>query len=149
MFIKLLYISLRLIIYLFKNNKILTVSISKLKLILWPSKRTNGETCVGLKFERCTIGTVEQSTLPRHSVKTLPSAALGKEDSVNNLSVTAFLLSTLRRALDKKSRHAVPTDGDGAFAKCQISRHSTKRTPLAPMVVSMPSVLTGIRQKKL
>jgi hypothetical protein len=65
----------------------------------------------------------------------------------NDLFAEYFILGTrqslCRVSASNQQRKVVvtaPSDGDIAFVECQASRHSTKRAPVGPTPISMPSV---------
>ena len=70
-----------------------------------------------------------------HSVKALPSAALGKEQSAKNPSAKVSLPSATYRALGK------------AFAECHVSTRQ-KKNPTSTLTASLPSATSAALGKE-
>jgi hypothetical protein len=148
-----------------------------LRLHTTMSLRTLDNDKIGIELITTRIGLfaecLKHSAKPRkHSTKSLPSVALGKESSVNSTSATAFLPSTFYRALGKDfaechsvlgkenppSRRLVTETAplpsvlgdtwqrDYLFAKCPPAYTRQRGHQLGPLSVSLPSALGGTRQ---
>ena len=83
------------------------------------------------QFAEC----LRHSAKPKiHSVKALPSAALGKEQSAKNPSAKVSLPSATYRALGK------------AFAECHVSTRQKK--PTSNLTASLPSATSAVLDKE-
>jgi hypothetical protein len=94
--------------------------ISSFQLLSFDVIEMNNIVFVNTSGIGCFIECLKHSTKhEKHSAKSLPSVALGKEGSTNSTSAKASLSSTFSRALGKEKRPSRRRgDGDGVFAEC-------------------------------
>jgi hypothetical protein len=108
-------------------------------MLLFQSSKTTGID----GFAEC----LKHSAKPeKHSAKTLPSVALGKEGSTHSTSAKPSLPSTFSRALNKdfaecqtilgkeKPSSRRRGDGDDVFAEWHLGQHSAKNPSAGPRV---------------